>query len=641
MNDTYKLYSGPRPRTRTTVQALKRVLRRRDEKDAWPSSKKFAGCGALMKMRTIFLFLIGVAPGGAQSPATLFEKHCSTCHRAGSDTRAPLPEALAKMTAQHISSSMESGTMKAQAAMLSAADRKALAEFLAAKPGTSETLTAGCPEGSAPVVQPVSWNGWGVDLMNTRFQPAKMAGLSASQVPKLKLKWSFGLPGASSVAGQPTIVAGRVYFGSDNGAVYAVDMRSGCTYWTFKAPAMVRTAISIGAGRPGRYTAYFGDVKANVHAVDAESGKPLWSLKVDDHPFARITGAPKLYNGRLYVPVSSVEEVAPGNPQYPCCTFRGSVVAIDAETGQQLWKSYTIPDPPRPTKKNSAGTQLSGPSGAAVWLSPTLDTARNVLYVGTGNGYSDPDNKYTDAVIAFNLETGSMIWSQQLANGDGWNFACINPNKANCPDTAGPDVDIGASPILRRLRDGRELLIVGQKSGIVHALDPAEKGRIVWQTRIGKGGALGGIQWGMAADEENVYAALSDINRAKPEEGGGLFAIRLATGEKAWHTPPAKPACMGQRGCSAAQMQAVTVIPGVAFSGSMDGRLRAYSTTDGSVIWEFDSLRDFETVNGVKARGGSLSAGGPTIAGGWLYVNSGYGSLGGMPGNVLLAFAAE
>jgi polyvinyl alcohol dehydrogenase (cytochrome) len=593
-------------------------------------------------MRIASVVLLLPVAAVAQSPAALFEKHCATCHRPASDTRAPLPDALAKMPAQQILTAMESGSMKAQSAMLSPAERKSLAEFLGAKAPVGEATNAGaCPAGSSPKAQPVYWNGWGVDLSNSRFQPAKIAGLSAEQVGKLKLKWAFGFPGSSSVMGQPSVIAGKLYFGSDNGTVYAVDAQSGCTYWTFKAPATVRTAITIGAGRPGRYTAYFGDLKANIHAVDAESGKPLWSLKLDDHPVARITGAPKLYNGRLYIPVSSVEEVSAGNPKYPCCTFRGSVVAVDAESGKQLWKSYTIPDPPTPTKNNSVGTQLSGPAGAAVWLSPTIDLGRKLIYVGTGNGYSDPDNKYTDAVIAFDLETGSMIWSQQLANGDGWNFSCINPNKASCPETSGPDVDIGASPILRRVKDGRDLLLIGQKSGIVHALDAGQKGKIVWQTRIGKGGALGGIQWGMAADDDNVYAALSDINRAKPEEGGGLFAIKLTTGDRAWHAPPPKPACMGQRGCSAAQMQAVSATTGVVFSGSMDGRLRAFSARDGSIIWEFDTQREFETVNRVKARGGSLSAGGPTLAGGWLYVNSGYGSLGGMPGNVLLAFAVE
>jgi polyvinyl alcohol dehydrogenase (cytochrome) len=340
------------------------------------------------------------------------------------------------------------------------------------------------------------------------------------------------------------------------------------------------------------------------------------------------------------VPVSSVEEVPPANVKYACCTFRGSVVAIDTRTGKQVWKSYAIPDPPKATRVNSAGTQLSGPAGAAIWSAPTLDLKRKAIYVATGNSYTSPADRHTDAIIAFDLETGSMLWSQQMTPGDGWNFSCMNPNKASCPDSPGEDLDFGSSPILKTA-GGRDLLIVGQKSGVVHALDPNQMGKIVWQARIGHGGALGGVEWGLAADDENVYVALSDINQRKPESGGGLFALRLATGEKAWDTPAPKPSCLGKPGCTAAQMAAVTLIPGVVFSGSMDGHLRAYETGGGKIIWDYDTLQDYQTINGVKARGGSLNAAGPTVAGGMLYVNSGYGALGGMPGNVLLAFAAD
>jgi polyvinyl alcohol dehydrogenase (cytochrome) len=490
-------------------------------------------------------------------------------------------------------------------------------------------------------VHPVYWNGWGVDHANSRFQPASMAGLEAAQVPRLKLKWSFGFPGASVAFGQPTVVAGRLWFGSADGAVYSVDARSGCIYWTYKAAASVRSAISVGVSRSGRYDVYFGDVQANVYALDAQTGALLWKIKVDDHPYARITGAPVLHTSRLFVPVSSVEEVPAGNAQYACCTFRGSLVAIDIEAGKTIWKTYTIPDPPKPTRKNTAGAQMHGPSGAAVWSPPTLDLNRRAVYVATGNGYSDPPTGYTDAILAFDMDTGSLRWAQQMTPADGWNFACISPNKASCPETAGEDFDFGAPPVLRDLPDGRSLLVVGQKSGIVHALDPDRKGKVAWQTRVGKGSALGGVEWGAAADRETFYVPVSDFSRTHPEAGGGLFALRIATGEKVWAALPPKPACLGKPGCSAAQMAPPTLIPGVVFSGSMDGHLRAYDTRDGKIIWDFDTLREFETVNGVSARGGSLNATGPTVAAGMVYANSGYGVLGGMPGNVLLAFSVD
>jgi len=378
---------------------------------------------------------------------------------------------------------------------------------------------------------------------------------------------------------------------------------------------------------------------ASENALDKRRHGTVPDRKGERHPMARLSGAPKLYRSRLYVPVSSHEEVSPASAKYECCTFRGSVVALDAESGKQIWKTHTIPDPPRPTKKNPAGVQMHGPAGAAVWLSPAIDVKRNALYIGTGNAYSDPETGYSDAVIAMDLDTGSVKWVRQLTGGDGWNFSCISPNKANCPASLGEDVDIGASPILKDLPGNRSVLLIGQKSAVVYALDPDQQGRILWQTRIGKGGAMGGIVWGMGADEQRVYVPLSDIRER--DNAGGLFAIRIASGERAWYAPPVTPACAGKPGCSKAQLAPPTVIPGVVFSGSMDGTLRAHDATDGAVIWEFNTLRDFETVNGVKARGGSLNATGPVIAGGMMFLNSGYGILGGMAGNVLLAFAAE
>jgi polyvinyl alcohol dehydrogenase (cytochrome) len=580
----------------------------------------------------------------AQDGATLFQKNCATCHKTGGANRAPLPEALAHLPKDGIVASLTSGSMKAQGAALSAAERNAIADYLVAK-NTDKVETArsnACPSAAAPLADFTGWNGWGVDLANTRFQPAAVAGLKAADVPKLKLKWAFGFANSGTAIGQPTIASGRLFFGSNDGTVYSLDARTGCLYWTYKAPVTVRTAISLGKFDDKRSVAYFGDVQANVYAVDARNGELLWKTRVDDHKVARVTGAPKLYQGKLYVPVSSIEEVSAGSAKYACCTFRGSVVALDAYSGKQIWKSYSIPDPPAPNGQSPAGTDRFGPAGGAIWSSPTIDVKRGVLYIGSGNQYSDPPSKYSDAIIAFDLNTGAMKWSKQMTPGDGWNFGCINPAKGSCPEGVGPDVDIGSSPILRSVGNGHDVLLVGQKSGIVHALDPDKEGEIVWQVRIGKGGALGGIMWGSAADDKNMYVPLSDWPTSKdPGAPGGLFALSIATGEKVWIAPPVTPACAGKSGCSPAQMAPATLIPGAVFSGSMDGHLRAYSTADGSILWDYDTLRDFDTVNGVAAKGGSMSASGPTIANGMLYVNSGYGALGGMPGNVLLAFSGE
>jgi len=551
------------------------------------------------------------------------------------------------MSKPSIIAALETGSMKTQGAALTAAQRDLIASFLTEGHGSlpdTAVKTNTCPDAGSAVPNLNGWNGWGIDLANTRFQTAKMAGLSAAQVPSLKVKWAFGFRNAGgTVFGQPTIAGGRLFFGSGDGTVYSLDAKTGCVFWTYKAPVTVRTAITLGAIDNGHSAAYFGNVKANVYAVDAQNGELLWKVLVDDHPVARVTGAPKLYQGRVYVPVSSIEEVSAGSPKYPCCKFRGSVVALDVKTGKQLWKTYSIPDVPAPTGQSSAGTDRFGPSGAAIWSSPTLDVKRKVLYVGTGNQYSDPVSKYSDAVIAMDLDTGTVKWSSQMSQGDHWNFGCINPNKGSCPETQGPDIDIGSSPILRSL-NGKDVLVVGQKSGVVHGLDPDKQGDILWTVRIGKGGALGGIMWGSSADEKTAYVPLSDWGVKGADgslAGGGLFAINIGTGEKVWYAPPVKPACMPKIGCAPSQMAPTTVIPGVVFSGSMDGHLRAYSTSNGSVIWDFDTLREFESVNGVAAKGGSLSAAGPTIANGMLFVNSGYAALGGMAGNVLLAFTAD
>jgi len=581
-------------------------------------------------MKLSLILLLAAAASG-QEPSALFNQHCAVCHQAGNEiagVRAPLPDVLAIMPRAQILAALETGSMKTQAESLSPDQRVSLAAYLSKVTAIDVESGGRCGSDVAPPSSDGKWNGWGVDLANTRFQPA--SGLRAPDIPKLKLKWAFGFPNATVAFGQPTIAGGRLYFGSMNGTVYSIDARTGCIYWTFKAPATVRTAISL----DGRL-AYFGDLKANVYALESATGKLVWQIQVDTHPNARITGAPALYEGKLYVPVSSVEEPPAQSPQYPCCTFRGSVVALHSATGKQLWKSYVIPDPPVKTRVNSAGTQLMGPAGGAIWSAPTIDPSRKVLYVATGNGYSDPPSRYTDAIIAFDLATGSMKWSQQMTPGDRWNFACQGKQHDTCPPDPGGDHDFGASPVL-----SGSLLLAGQKSGVVHGLDPDKQGAPVWQTRIGRGGALGGIEWGIAVDGENVYAPLSDIN-GQGKEMGGLFALRKKDGVKVWQTPAPKPACMGKPGCTPAQMAPATMIPGVVFSGSMDGHLRAYEASTGKIVWDFDTLREFPTVNGVKAKGGSLNGTGPTLAGGMLFVNSGYGALGGMPGNVLLAFALE
>lgn len=570
--------------------------------------------------------------------AALYKARCASCHDGKPQPRMPLREELTARTPETIYKAMFEGAMVPQSAGLSEEEGRAIARYITGKEFSTvlETMAGRCTTPAKSfAVGSNDWNGWGQDPGNSRYQPNP--GFAAADVPKLKLKWAFGFPKETVAFAQPTVAGGRVFIGSASGTVYSLDASTGCIYWSYKAGASVRNAVSLGRAG-GRYAAYFGDTRAFAHAVDAETGKPLWKVKVDDHPVARVTGSPSFYNGRLYVPVSSIEEASAMSPQYECCKFRGSVVALDGETGKQIWKSYSVLDPAKPIKKSSTEAQLYGPAGAAIWSSPTIDAKRKLVYAATGNSYTDIDINTSDAVLAFEMETGKLAWVSQVQPKDNFTMACGTAGIANCPEGRGPDYDFGTSPALRSIDGGKEILVVGQKSGVIYGLDPDQKGTILWQTRVGQGGALGGIEWGHAADDRNAYAAVSDRFRAP----GGLHAVRLATGEKLWSTmTPASDCKAGTPGCSTAMSAAISVIPGVVFAGGIDGHFRAYSTATGAIIWDFDAAKSFETVNRVPAKGGSFDAAGPTIANGMVFTPSGYGQWGGSAGNVLLVFSVD
>jgi len=582
---------------------------------------------------------------------SLFEVHCASCHASPTDGRTPPKEALRALTPEAVLAALTTGAMVEQASELRDGQKRLLAEHVAGAPlGSARTGDASAmPNRCAaePFEDPFSgpmWNGWGVDATNGRFQSAEAAGLSAEQVPDLTLKWAFGFPSGSSAYAQPTVVGGRVFVGADVGYVYALDTETGCVHWSFEAEAGVRTAVSIGSvtgAGSTRYAAYFGDVAANVYAVDAATGSLLWTRVADAHPIARITGAPTLADGRLYVPVSSLEEAAGADPSYECCTFRGAVVAYDASTGDQIWKGYTIPDEPRPSGTNSQGTRLWAPAGAAIWSAPTVDLKRGAVYAATGNAYTAPAADTSDSVVAFDIDTGEILWAQQATPDDAFLVGCGPRGPENCPDDMGPDVDFGNAPMLRSLGNGRDILVLGQKSGVAWGLDPDRDGEVVWQQRVGKGSAVGGMQWGSAADDEVGYFPVSDLLHGP--EAGGLTALRLGTGEQVWHTrPPAADCPPGTFLCGPAQSAAISVIPGVVFSGTVDGTMRAYTTNDGQIIWEYNTVLEYSAVNGVQAKGGAIDGPGPTVAGGMLFLTSGYGHLGfGLAGNVLLAFGVD
>ena len=584
----------------------------------------------------------------------IYKEHCSMCHE-GQVPKAPHSVTFQMLGPQAIYTALTDGVMKAQGSSLTDAQRRSVAETLG---GRSLDAAKAAPPPPCPAERrhfdhsrPPKLEGWGMTLEGTRFVRADIAGIAARDVGRMKLDWAFGFPGASRARSQPAVAGGSIFVGSQDGTLYSLDFNTGCVRWSHAADAEVRNSPAIEPWRSGDATArplvYFGDFKGNIYALDAESGALKWKHQIDDHPRVTITGSPRYYDGRLYVSMSSNEWAAAADPSYECCTFRGGVAALDAKTGSEIWKAHTIAEPAKPTGElNSAGAKRWHAAGAPVWNSPTIDVKRKRLYVGTGEAYTSPAADTSDSVIAFDLATGQQLWHYQSIKGDAWNMACFIGGGPNCPRENGPDLDVGASPALVKLPGGRDLVIAGQKSADIFAMNP-DDGMLVWKTRTGRGGFAGGVHWGLAVEGSTVLAPSADtlflptdVNRgvAKP----GLFALDAATGKQKWYAPVAdvcpaelKPAC--DPGLSAA----VTAIPGVLFAGGYDGHLRAFDTSNGRVLWDFDTNREFDSVSGSPAHGGSIESAGPVIVDGALLVNSGYLFGGRMPGNALLKFSVH
>lgn len=588
----------------------------------------------------------------AQTPEgdTLFTANCANCHVELVDEKIPTLAVLNDMSANAILRTLTDGAMRIQGNLLTPEQRVAVAEYVSGETVIDQPISfsvgmcESIPALQAPAAGSV-WSGWGNDEGNTRYQ-TETGGLTAAEVPKLTLKWAFGLPDVSQARAQPAVWGERLYVGSQAGVVFSLNALSGCAYWSFKSEGGIRTAMSLGdivVDGVTRTAVFFNDLQAYAYALDAETGALLWQTKVEAHPAAMGTGALKYHKGRVYVPMSGLSEeaIANGSPDYRCCSFRGSVTALDANTGAQVWQTYALPEA-QFVRNLDGGGELWGPAGAAIWNTPTVDVKRKLLYFATGNAYVEPPAPTSNAVIAVDLDTGRIVWVNQTLAADIWSGGCFaglggNPENPGCPQTVGPDFDFSASPVLTTLANGKDLIIATQKSGKGYAFDPDDGGRLLWTYDWGVGAAPGGV-YGAATDGERAYFAVADFGTPAP---GGLHAVNLATGQREWFTPPADLLCAAGPGCTPVQGAAVTAMPGVVFSGSADGGLRAYSSTTGAIIWTYDTNRSFETVNGVTANGGSMDGPGAVIANGMVYITSGNGGPFGRPGNVLLAFAVE
>jgi polyvinyl alcohol dehydrogenase (cytochrome) len=580
----------------------------------------------------------------------LYKQHCAACHDIGL-ARAPHPRMLGFLTTEVIHKTMNEGVMKTQAAQLTDEDKITVAEFLTQRKIASDDHQYEPPVCTAKASQ-FDWSqtssapNWGLTWGNTREVSNEVAAIMPSDVPNLYLKWAFEYPGAQRARSHPLIAGGAVFVGSQSGRVYALDAESGCVRWTFDAPAEVRTGIAFeeantSTGKDRRL--YFGDLLGRVYAVDAETGQELWRLRADDHAGTTITGTPTAFEGTLYVAVSSLEVVSASLDTYECCSFRGSVLALDAKSGDKIWQTFTV-DVPSAQSVNAAGTQNYGPSGAPIWNSPAIDVKRRQLYVGTGENYSSPATLTSDAILAMGLETGDLRWSYQATPNDAWNAACVGRRTgANCPEENGPDFDFGAAAVLTSDSNGNDIVLGAQKSGVVHALNP-DTGKLLWLTKVGRGGLHGGIHFGIAASGDSVFVPISDANdfRSYDEPARpGLYAIDLKSGKHVWKAPMENE-CRGREFCDAGIGAAITTTPSLVFAGALDGYLRVHSAQTGAVLRKIDTTAEVTTVSGARTAGGSMDGGtAPLPFNGSLFVNSGYNFAGHMAGNVLLVYGVK
>ncbi len=583
---------------------------------------------------------------GQQAGEKLFAQHCNFCHN-GTVPEAPKIDALSMLDKSSILKALQTGVMRNQASTLSQEDHLLLAEYISSGLETETSTTLGkCADNYLRSLSETAYVGdWGMGITNWRFQRDEHVHLNANNVDELTLDWVFAFPHASRARVQPTILGNTLFTASQHGTIYALDRSSGCIQWTFQADAEIRSAITFGYGKNGQVDRlYFSDFNAVVYAFDLGQRKLVWKTEVDDHPAATITGSLNVHKDRIYVPVSSTEVISAMDSTYPCCHFRGSVVALDALAGEVIWKTYTIDQESTQHGQYRSGTARFGPSGAPVWSRPTIDTMRNLLYVGTGENYSHPTTETSDAIIAIDLFGGAIKWVQQTIPKDAWNAACVIPNHPNCPEDTGPDADFGAPPILVHHTDG-DLLLVGQKSGMVYALNPDKKGAIVWQQLVGRGGIMGGIHWGMACDGQTLYVPINDqgtypLHKDKAP-APGIYAIDVQTGRLKWAKAEKNRCPNVEWSCGPGITAAITATSDLVLAGALDGMLKIYAAGNGQELWAFDTQQVFSSINKVEARGGTIDSDGPIMVGNQLFVTSGYAKFNELAGNVLLAFSVD
>ncbi len=584
-------------------------------------------------LSVIFLFFYYPAIANEQG-FLVYQKHCADCHQ-DARLRAPSLGAIKKMSENGIRQALTMGVMKEHSRNIDNVDFDKLLLFLSSQTNNiTETQINECSE-PFPTQSEILWSNWGNGLSNQRVQ-AK-SSLNPQNINQLELKWAFGFNDSIRIRSQPLVTEDTIYIGSQSGHVYALSLDTGCQWWSFKADAEVRGAITLSDNKK---SILFTDFAANVYRLNSLNGEIEWKKNVATHPLTTITGSIAVTQDSVFIPLSSTEVVSAIDPNYMCCTFRGGLIALNTSNGDERWKMHTVPEPKK-TGYNSNRISSWGPSGAPVWSTPTIDLERGLIYIGVGQNYSHPATELSDAIIAIGIESGRVVWHKQTLSGDVWNAACVT-NRINCPGEYGPDYDIGASIIL--IEGDKDMLIAGQKSGMVFAMDPDDNGSIIWQKRVGRGGKKGGVHWGMTIDDDSIFVPIADLPEKIPSQYSpmpGIHALRIKDGSKEWYRP-ALPVCEDEKyHCYPSVSAAPSRVGSMIITGSMNGIIEIISTKDGNLLWSFDTAKQFKTINQISANGGSIDSNGPIIAGNHLIATSGYDIYGQLTGNILLVFSIE
>jgi len=483
------------------------------------------------------------------------------------------------------------------------------------------------------------------DGNNPRHLDAAQAGLTTDDFPKLELAWALAFPDTSGLRAAPVIVGSTLFYSAtDSGRVFALDINSGCAKWVYTADSRLRSSIAY-SGIDESHVLVFSDSAGMIHTVDAQSGERIWiaSGQASDNQ-GMLTGTPVVTGDKVIVPVSGSGVITGGNPNYECCENHGAVTALNLRSGEKLWEYHTMPAAEYTGQVSSTGVKQRGPSGAPIWTTPTVDEKRGQVYVTTGENTSHPTTNTSDAIIALDLDTGEAKWVFQALENDMWNFGCSarGPNCIILEDTNSVDFDFGGPAILVGMPD-RDLLIAGQKSGDLWALDP-DTGSLVWNQRVGEGTALGGNHWGIASNFDRAFMTINDPKGMNGNSKPGIYSYFVGTGEPSWFYE-VQPKCNDERserlrrceslfGFSATPLS----VDGAVITGGLDGRLFVFNSESGELIYEYDTVRDYETINGVEGYGGSIDSHSISAGSGMVFVGSGYGQFRQVPGNVLLAF---